>query len=106
MLSSAPSFSATASALTAINDSPIPDPAESASLITLTERMKAIEATQLAQAAEMAELRGESELALRSWYESGVLNTSNFVADVESRVSQVERQVRRREHEMESEKEI
>lgn len=68
--------------------------------------MKGIEATQLAQAAEMAELRGESEVALRSWYENGVLSRSNFVADMESRVSQVERQVRRREHEKERENEV
>jgi peroxiredoxin len=68
--------------------------------------MKAIEATQFAQAAEMAELRGASEVALRLWYESGVLKRSSFVADMESRVSQVERQVRRREHEKENEKEI
>ncbi|KAK3186147.1 hypothetical protein K4F52_005137 [Lecanicillium sp. MT-2017a] len=106
VLSSAPSFSATSSALTAIKDAPVPDPAESANLIALTERMKGIEATQLAQAAEMAELRGESEVALRSWYENGVLSRSNFVADMESRVSQVERQVRRREHEKERENEV
>lgn len=54
----------------------------------------------------MAELRGASEVALRLWYESGVLKRSSFVADMESRVSQVERQVRRREHEKENEKEI
>lgn len=106
VLASASAFPATSSSLTAINDSPIPDPADSAALIALTDRMKAIEATQLAQAAEMANLRKRSEIALRTWYESGVLERSNFVASMESRVSEVDRQIRRKEHNIERAKEI
>lgn len=68
--------------------------------------MKAIEATQLAQAAEMADLRKRSEIVLRSWYESGVLDRSNFVADVESRISRIDRQIRRKEHDIERAKDI
>ncbi|RWA07557.1 hypothetical protein EKO27_g7552 [Xylaria grammica] len=95
ILSAAPSYPATASALTAISDTPIPDPAQSASLAALLPRMKGIEATQLAQASEIAELRARSEAAVRQWYQHDVMGYSNFVAGVESRVERVERAVRR-----------
>lgn len=68
--------------------------------------MKAIEATQIAQAAELAELRGRSEAVIRTWYEGGVLKSSQFLADVESRVGKVERRVRRTEREREDADEV
>lgn len=80
-----------------MNDCTIPDPAQSAALISQMERMKAIEATQLAQAAEMAELRTKSEEVIRRWYEGSALGASRFIADVESRATGVERAVRRAE---------
>ncbi|KAH6885417.1 hypothetical protein B0T10DRAFT_95336 [Thelonectria olida] len=106
VLAAASSFPSTLSSLTAIKDSPIPDPAESAALIALGDRMKAIEATQFAQAAEMADLRRRSEKIVRTWYESGVLNNSALMADLESRVELAERQVRRAEKELELEDEV
>ncbi|KAL4729214.1 hypothetical protein ACLX1H_003625 [Fusarium chlamydosporum] len=106
VLASASAFPATLSSLTAIKDSPIPDPADSAALVALRDRMKAIEATQTAQAAEMADLRQRSETAVRAWYETGVLNNSKAMADLESRVEFVERQVRRAEREQEAEEEL
>ncbi|POR30882.1 Uncharacterized protein TPAR_08891 [Tolypocladium paradoxum] len=106
VLASASTFPSTLSSLTAVKDSPIPDTSESAALIAMTERMKAIEATQVAQASEMAELRRRSEAVMRSWYESGVLGTSRFMADAESRVERVERQVRRKERAKEEDKEM
>lgn len=57
--------------------------------------MKGIEATQIAQAAEIAELRARSEVVVRQWYEHNVMSYSNFVAGVESRVENAERVVRR-----------
>lgn len=99
VLASASSYPATLSSLTAIKDSPMPDPSESAALIASTERIKAMEATQLAQAAELAELRRRSEAAVRSWYQGSVLVNSQALADVEGRVEGVERHVRRRERE-------
>lgn len=66
-------------------------------LLAQVERMKAIEATQLAQATEMAELRVRSEAVLRSWYEAWVLSSSQLIADVETRVEKVEQQVKRTE---------
>jgi len=68
--------------------------------------MKAIEATQIAQAAEIADLRQRSETAVRAWYETGVLNNSRAMADLESRFEVVERQVRRAERELEAEDEL
>jgi hypothetical protein len=106
VLAAASSFPSTLSSLTAIKDSPIPEPAESAALIALGDRMKAIEATQLAQAAEMADLRRRSEKVVRAWYESGVLDNSALMADLESRVELAERQVRRAEKELELEDEV
>jgi len=59
--------------------------------------MKAIETTQLAQAAELAELRQRSEAVMLAWYERGVLANSQSLADLESRAQDVEKTVRRRE---------
>ncbi|KAL6352918.1 hypothetical protein LRP88_13395 [Fusarium phalaenopsidis] len=106
VLASASAFPATLSSLTAIKDSPIPDPSESANLVALQDRMKAIETTQIAQAAEIADLRKRSETVIRSWYEIGVLDNSRTIADLESRVAIVERQVRRAERELEAEDEL
>lgn len=101
VLASASSFHATLSSLTAIKDSPIPDPTESAALIALANRMKIIEATQLAQAAQVADLRRRSEAVVRAWYENNVLVSSQAMADMESRVEAVERVVRRAERQKE-----
>jgi hypothetical protein len=68
--------------------------------------MRAIEATQIAQAAEIADLRQRSEIAVRSWYETGILDNSKTMANLESRVKVVERQVRRAERELEAEEEL
>lgn len=57
--------------------------------------MKGIEATQLAQAAEIADLLARSEAVVRRWYKHDVMGYSDFVAGVEGRVERVERAVRR-----------
>ncbi|KAM3467286.1 hypothetical protein BB8028_0006g07030 [Beauveria bassiana] len=106
VLSAAPSFPATVSALTAVQDAPVPDPAESAVLVALRERMRAVEATQRAQVAEVAELRGRGEAALRAWYEGGLLPASAATASAEARVGRVERRVRQMERAREMEKQI
>ncbi|KAM0344068.1 hypothetical protein ACHAPU_007971 [Fusarium lateritium] len=106
VLASASAFPATLSSLTAIKDSPIPEPSESAALVAMQDRMRAIEATQVAQAAEIADLRHRSETVVRSWYEMGVINNSKTMADLETRVGFVERHVRRAERELEAEDEL
>lgn len=68
--------------------------------------MKALDATQMAQAAEISELRTRSEAIVRQWYETSVLSKSQFMADVEGRVEKVERQIRQTERAREVEKEV
>ncbi|WYZ39593.1 hypothetical protein EsH8_III_001507 [Colletotrichum jinshuiense] len=99
VLAAAASFPATASSLTSVNDCPIPEPSQSAALASLIPRMRGIEATQVAQEAEMTELRARSEEVLKTWYQQGILGVSEFVADIEGRVERVERRVRRAERE-------
>ncbi|KAF4124427.1 nuclear distribution protein [Geosmithia morbida] len=106
VLSSASSFHSTLSYLTAIKDCTVPDPAESASLIAQTDRMRALKATQMAQAAEVAELRARSERLIRTWYEASFLPDAQALADLEGRMSMAERGVRRAEHEREAAKEL
>ncbi|KAF4592368.1 nuclear distribution protein [Ophiocordyceps camponoti-floridani] len=99
VLASASAYPATLSALTAVKDSPVPDPSHSAALISAAGRIKAIRATQLAQAAEMAQLRRRSEVLVRHWYECRLLPCSQFMADVDGRVRVLERHMRRIERE-------
>jgi len=106
VLASAASFPATESSLRAVADCPIPDPALSTSLIAQMERMKGLEATQMAQAAEMAELRTRTEAIIRRWYEGNALASSQLVADLEGRVEKAEMVVRRAEKEKEAENAI
>ena len=107
VLSFASSFPSTVSALTAVtSDTPIPDPQLSADLVALLPRMKGIEATQLAQEAEAAELRARSERVVRKWYEERVVGYGSFVADVEGRVERVEKKVRRAEALREKDEEV
>ncbi|ETS73918.1 hypothetical protein PFICI_13784 [Pestalotiopsis fici W106-1] len=97
VLASSTLYPSIASSLTSIEDTPIPDPSMSASLVTLLPRMRAIEATQKAQSAEIADLRGRSEQVVRSYYEQSVVGYGNRLAGVEKRVEKVERGVRRAE---------
>ncbi|PHH65780.1 hypothetical protein CDD81_1507 [Ophiocordyceps australis] len=106
VLASASTYPATLSALTAVKDCPIPDASESIALVAITERLRAIHATQLAQASEAAELRHRSEAVVRSWYENDLLVNSRFMADVESRVGTVERHLRRQERSIEEQKQL
>lgn len=68
--------------------------------------MKAIEATQIAQLAEISELRRRSEMVIHAWYENWVLNNSQSLADVETRVERIEKQIRQRERAFEDAKQI
>ncbi|PHH68200.1 hypothetical protein CDD82_743 [Ophiocordyceps australis] len=106
VLASASAYPATLSALTAIKDCPIPDASESVALVAMTERLRAIQATQLAQASEVAELRRRSEAVMRSWYENALLVNSRLMADFESRVGKVERHLRRQERNLEDQKQL
>ncbi|CAN8100515.1 unnamed protein product [Discula destructiva] len=96
VLSFASAFPSTVSALTAVtSDTPLPDPALSAELVALLPKMKGIETTQLAQEAEIAELRARSENIVGHWYAERVVRYGEFAANVEGRVERVEKGVRR-----------
>ncbi|EAQ90157.1 hypothetical protein CHGG_06776 [Chaetomium globosum CBS 148.51] len=96
VLAYASAFPTVASSLTAATaDSPIPDARQSAALAALGPRMRGAAALQHAQAREMSELRARSEVAVRAWYEGGVLRYGMVLADVEGRLERVDRGVRR-----------
>jgi len=57
--------------------------------------MRATETTQLAQAAEIAELRKRSEVVLKAWYTGCVLRHGEKVAELEKRLEGVEVGIRR-----------
>lgn len=57
--------------------------------------MRGAAALQHAQALEVSALRARSEVAVRAWYEGGVLKSGIVLADVEGRLERVERGVRR-----------
>ena len=59
--------------------------------------MKGLEALQVAQEAEIAELRERSEQVMKGWYERRVLAYGRFVAEGEKRVERAELRVRRAE---------
>ena len=98
VLSYASSFPAIASALTSVTtDTPVPDTKLSTELASLMPRMKGVEATQLAQEADIAELRARSERVIRAWYEGNVLRYGQAVTDAETRFEKVEMAIRRQE---------
>lgn len=66
-------------------------------MASLIPRMKGLEAMQLAQEAEIAELRERSEAVMKAWYEKRVLGYGKFVAEGEARVEKCELRVRRAE---------
>ncbi|KAK1758016.1 hypothetical protein QBC47DRAFT_132185 [Echria macrotheca] len=107
VLSYASSFHSIASALTAVTtDTPVPDPKLSAELASLIPRMKGLEAIQLAQEADIAELRARSERVMRAWYEGRVLRYGQFVAEAETRFEKVETGIRRAQRAQEQESAI
>ncbi|CAJ2504178.1 Uu.00g115720.m01.CDS01 [Anthostomella pinea] len=94
VLAAATSYPAIASSLTSIADTPIPDPAQSANLAALAPRMRGIEAIQLAQAAEISELRARSEIAVRQWHAYDVMGYADSMARVEGRIEMVDRAIK------------
>jgi len=95
VLSSASSYPETASRLSSILDVPIPPAEQSAQLVELVPRIAKVEAIQASQAAEIAALRLRSAVALQKWYTTDILRTGDAWAEVEGKVEQVERKVRR-----------
>lgn len=104
VLASAATYHTIHSSLIAINDTPVPDTKESAILLGLKDRMAIIESTQLSQATELADLRSRSERVVKAWYEQGVLQKSQDIANIETQVELIERGIKRAEHRREADK--
>ena len=94
---SAPSFHETASRLTTLKDLPIPPTSASTQLISLGSRIGRLQQAQQRHEREVRELRARSARAIERWYELDVLGTGECWAEWESRLEQVEKQVRRQE---------
>lgn len=97
VLSYATAFPETASRLSSLKDLPIPDAQASTALIELQPRLQKLLSIQEQQAIEISELRARSARLLQRWYELGVLGSSECWAEWESRLEDVEREVKRRE---------
>src|SRR5436309_15963008 len=95
VLASASSYPSTASRLTSIRDVPIPPAELSARLIDLQPRIAMVEALQVAQNADIAELRERSAAVIQRWYTKDVLGAGETWADLEGRVAVVEQKIRR-----------
>ncbi|KAL4764642.1 putative nuclear distribution protein RO10 [Aspergillus foveolatus] len=95
ILSYASLISETASRLTSLTDTPIPDTSLSASLIALQPRMNQLAAKQDEQSREIAELRVRTAKVLQRYYEVSLLGGGEVWGEWEGRMERVEREVRR-----------
>ena len=91
-------YKTTSSQLSTLHDnSTIPDTAPLVKLIGLEPRIERVEAKQIEQAREFAELRLRSTRLLENWYKMGVLDMGEKWADWEERLRDCEILVRRKE---------
>lgn len=97
VLSYAAAFPETASRLASLKDLPIPDAQGSTALIELQPRLAKLLEIQQQQAMDISELRTRSARLLQRWYELGILGNSECWAEWESRLEDIEREVKRRE---------
>lgn len=97
VLSYATAFPETSSRLASLKDLPIPDTQASTALIELQPRLQKLLQIQEQQATHISELRARSARLLQRWYELGVLGSSECWAEWESRLEDVEREIKRRE---------
>ncbi|KAL3476837.1 hypothetical protein BJX99DRAFT_257960 [Aspergillus californicus] len=97
VLSHATTYPETASRLTSLSDTPIPDAQLSASLIALQPRLDKLASIQNDQMSEIAELRVRTARVLQRWYEVSVLGGGEVWGEWEGRVEGVEKGVRREE---------
>ncbi|KAI9374238.1 hypothetical protein BJX61DRAFT_540972 [Aspergillus egyptiacus] len=97
ILAYAPTYPETASRLTALRDTPIPDAQASAALIALQPRIERLARMQDEQAGEIAALRVRTARVLERWVEVSVLGGGEVWGEWEGRLEGVERGVRRGE---------
>lgn len=95
VLAAASSYSATASRLTSVTDTPIPPPELSMQLINLQPRIAQLSTLQTSQSAEISELRERSAGLVQKWYAMGVIGQGEAWAEAEGRIGVVDQKVRR-----------
>ncbi|KAF2843227.1 hypothetical protein M501DRAFT_994087 [Patellaria atrata CBS 101060] len=97
ILTEAPSFPATASQLTSLNDTPIPPTEAFASLAALQPRIAHVDRRQTKQALEISDLRTRTALSVLRWHEIMILGQGRCWAEFDAKMKQAERTVRREE---------
>lgn len=97
VLTEAPSFPATASQLTQLNDLPLPPTQAFTTLIANLPRMAAADRRQREQAVQIAELRKRSGVLLLQWHELFMLGQGRCWAEWDTRLTEAEKKVRREE---------
>jgi hypothetical protein len=95
VLTEAPAYLTLASQLRSLQDVHLPPTSSFTHLVAQQSRFAAIQATQDAQAREIAELRKRSAVLVSRWYEVQVLGVGRCWAEWERRFREVERGVRR-----------
>jgi len=95
VLSHTPSYHATTSRLTSLNDLPIPDASLSANLITLIPRLERARDVGKRQEREVAKLEEQSSMAVGRWHEVGVVGMGECWSEWETRLTGAELAIRR-----------
>ena len=104
VLAQASSFPETASRLSSLQDLTIPRAEDSAKLVELQPRLEKTKEVQDRQLKQMAELRESSARIVERWVSEGVVGSGEAWAEVEARVRDVEKGVRRVERRTTEEK--
>jgi hypothetical protein len=98
VLAHASTFPETASRLSSLKDLTIPPAEASAKLLELQPRIDKVKEVQAHQLRQVAELRERTARIVEQWVSNGVVGSAEAWAEVESRVRDVEKDVRRIEH--------
>ena len=98
VLAHASSFPETASRLSSLKDLTIPPAEASAKLIELQPRIEKVKEVQAHHLRQVAELRERTARIVERWVSNGVVGSSEAWAEMEARVKDIEKGVRRIEH--------
>lgn len=85
----------TASSLTSILDTPIPDAELSAKVMATRPQIAELVALQISQLKTIGAIRERGTIIQKRWLEVDILQASNYYLDVEYRFDDMERIVRR-----------
>jgi hypothetical protein len=97
VLAHASSFPETASRLSSLKDLAIPPAESSAKLVELQPRLEKVKEVQERQLRQVAELRERSARIVERWVGEGVVGSGEAWAEMEARVRDAEKDVRRAE---------